>query len=73
MSKYLVAAALIIGFWVPAFAAASPFYLMFNKATKTCFISRSAPTTGERVSMMGIYGSEYMAHRAMAGMMKCRH
>jgi hypothetical protein len=70
MKKYLLAATLIAAFAVPASAATH--YVMYNKVTKQCSISKSAPTTSERFSMMGIYGSAYMARRAMAGMMKCR-
>jgi hypothetical protein len=70
MKKYLLAATLIVAFAVPASAA---HYVMYNKKTGTCSISKSAPTTSERFSMMGIYGSAFMARRAMAGMMKCRH
>ena len=71
MKKYLLAAILIVAFAVPASAGA--FYVMYDKVTRTCLISKSVPSTSERFSMMGIYGSEYMAQRAMAGMMKCRH
>jgi hypothetical protein len=69
MTKYLIAAALIVAFAAPANAAA---YVMYNKSTGTCSVSRTAPTTSERFSMMGIYGSAFMARRAMHGMMKCR-
>lgn len=69
MTKYLIAAALIVAFAAPANAAA---YVMYNKSTRTCSVSRTAPTTSERFSMMGIYGSAFMARRAMHGMMKCR-
>ena len=71
MKKYLLAAILIVAFAVPASAGA--FYVMYDKVTRTCSISKSAPSSSERFSIMGVYGSEYMAHRAMAGMMKCRH
>ena len=69
-TKYLLAAALIGAFAVPASAAS--YYVMFNKQTKTCEIARSAPTETEKFSMMGIYGSEADAHMAMKGMMACR-
>lgn len=69
MTKYLLAAALLVAFTVPASAKA---YVMYNKATGTCSVSKTAPTTSERISMMGIYGSAFMAKRAMHGMMKCR-
>jgi hypothetical protein len=70
MKKIILAATLLVAFAVPASAA---HYVMYNKSTGTCSISKSAPTTSERFSMMGIYGSAFMARRAMAGMMHCRH
>jgi hypothetical protein len=70
MKKYLLAATLITAFAVPASAAS--FYVMFNKETKQCSISKTAPSETEKFSMMGIYGSEANAQMAMAGMMKCR-
>jgi hypothetical protein len=71
MKKYLLAAALIGAFTVPASAA--NYYVMFNKATKTCSVSTTAPSETEKFSMMGIYGSEANAKMAMAGMAQCRH
>ena len=70
MKKIMLAATLLVAFAVPASAA---HYVMYSKTTGTCSISKSAPTTSERFSMMGIYGSAFMAKRAMNGMMKCRH
>jgi anti-sigma-K factor RskA len=70
MKKYLLTAALVAAFAVPASAAS--YYVMFDKSTKKCSISKSAPTETEKFSMMGIYGSEANAKMAMAGMMKCR-
>lgn len=69
MKKYLLAATLSVAFAVPASAA---HYVMYNKATKTCSISKTAPSETEKFSMMGIYGSAFMAKRAMRGMMKCQ-
>ena len=71
MKTYLFAAVLLCGFAAPA-AAADPYYVMFNNNTKKCFIARTATTTSERFSMMGIYGSEKAAKIAMGGMMRCR-
>ena len=71
MKKYFLAATLICAFAVPVVAADS-FYIVFDKATKTCSMARSAPTDTEKFSMMGIYGSEADAHMAMAGMTKCK-
>jgi hypothetical protein len=69
-TKYVLALALITAFSVPASAAS--YYVMYNKKTRTCSVSNTAPSTSERFSMMGVYGSAYMAKRAMRGMMKCR-
>ena len=69
-TKYLLAAMLIGAFAVPASAASH--YVMYNKKTRTCSVSTAAPSTSERFSMMGVYGSAFMAKRAMRGMMKCR-
>jgi hypothetical protein len=70
MKKYILAAALIGTFVVPAYAGS--FYVMFNKETKQCSIATTAPSETEKFSMMGIYGSEANAKMAMAGMMQCR-
>jgi hypothetical protein len=45
MKKYLLAATLIAAFAVPA--SAKPHYIMYNKATKTCSISKTAPSERE--------------------------
>ena len=71
MKKYILTAALIGAFAVPAYAADS-FYVVFDKETKTCSVSRTAPSETEKFSMMGIYGSEANAKMAMAGMMQCK-
>jgi hypothetical protein len=72
MKTYLLAATLLTAFAVPALAQAGPFYIVFDKTTKTCSMSRSAPTETEKFSMMGQYGSEADAKMAMAGMTKCK-
>jgi hypothetical protein len=71
MQAYLFAAVLLCAFAAPA-AAADPYYVMFNNNTKKCSIARTAATPGERLSMLGIYGSEKAAKIAMGGMMRCR-
>jgi hypothetical protein len=71
MKRYLVAAALIVGFSSPVLAA-DTFYVMFNKTTKTCSVSKSAPTETEKFSMMGQYGSEAEAMTAMSKMAECK-
>jgi len=72
MKKYLLAAALIGAFAVPVLANAGPFYIVFDKTTKTCSMARTAPTDTEKFSMMGQYNSEADAHMAMAGMTGCK-
>jgi hypothetical protein len=70
MKKYLVAAALIVGFASPVLA--DQFYVMFDKTTKKCSVSKSAPTETEKFSMMGQYGSEAEAMTAMSKMKECK-
>ena len=70
MKKYLVAAALVVGFASPLLAA-DTFYVMFDKTAKKCSVSKSPVTDTEKFSMMGQYNSEADAHMAMSGMTKC--
>ena len=70
MKRYLLAAVLIGAFVAPASAA--DFYVMFNKETKQCSIATSPPTETEKWSMMGQYGSEAEAKKAMSGMKECK-
>lgn len=72
MKPYLLAATLICAFAVPVMAGAGPFYIVFDKTTKTCSMARTPPTDTEKFSMMGQYGSEADAHMAMAGMTACK-
>jgi hypothetical protein len=72
MKRYLLAATLICAFAAPVMAAAGPFYIVFDKATKKCSMTRTPPTETEKFSMMGQYGSEADAHMAMAGMTACK-
>ena len=70
MKKILIAATLIGAFAAPAYAA--EFHVMFDKTTKKCSVSKTAPTETEKFSMMGIYGSELDAKMAMHGMTQCK-
>jgi len=70
MKKLLIAATLVGVFASPVLAKDS-YYIVFDKAKKTCFMSRTAPSDTEKFSMMGIYGSEANAHMAMVGMTAC--
>jgi hypothetical protein len=72
MRRYLLAATLICAFAAPVAAGAGPFYIVFDKATKTCSMVRTPPTETEKFSMMGQYGSEADAKMAMAGMTACK-
>jgi hypothetical protein len=72
MKKYLLAATLTGAFVFPVLAMDS-YYIVFDKTTKKCSMSRSAPTDTEKLRMMGTYGSEADAKMAMAGMTRCKH
>ena len=71
MKKYLLAVTLICAFPAPVLAQAGPFYIVFDKTSKTCSMVQSPPTDTEKFSMMGQYNSEADAHMAMSGMTKC--
>jgi hypothetical protein len=71
MKKYVIAAALIVGFASPVLAA-DTFYVMFDKTAKKCSVAKSAPTPTEQFSMMGQYGSEAEAMAAMHKMAECK-
>ena len=74
MKKYLIAAALIVGFSVPALAVET-FYIMFDNTMKgkpgACSIMTSEPTDKNRYTMMGKYGSKADAETAMHSMKDC--
>jgi hypothetical protein len=73
MKKYLIAAALIVGFSVPALAVET-FYIMFDNTMKgagACSIMTSEPTDKNRYKMMGKYGSKADAEAAMHSMKEC--
>jgi hypothetical protein len=72
MEKYLLAATLIGAFVFPVLAMDS-YYIVSDKTTKKCSMSRSAATETEKFRMMGTYGSEADAKMAMAGMTRCKH
>ena len=71
MNRYIIAAALIIGFTSPVLAA-DTFYVMFDKTAKKCSVSKTAITDTEKFSMMGQYGSEAEAMTAMHKMAECK-
>jgi hypothetical protein len=70
MKKYLIAAALIVGFSVPALAVET-FYIMFDNTMKGCTIMTSEPSDKQRYKMMGKYGSKADAETAMHSMKEC--
>ena len=70
MKKYLIAAALIVSFSVPALALGT-FYIMFDNNEKKCAIMTSEPTDKARYKMMGKYDSEDAAKTAMHSMKEC--
>jgi hypothetical protein len=67
MSKYLVAAALIIAFVTPALA--EQFFVAFDPASKKCSMMHSQPPAGMKV--MGTYATQAEAEKAMGGMKEC--
>jgi hypothetical protein len=69
MKKYLVAAALIVGFSVPAFAVET-FYIMYDNSMKGCSVMTEQPT-GTQYKMMGKYNTKAEADAAMKTMKEC--
>jgi hypothetical protein len=69
MKKYLIAAALIVGFSVPAMAVET-FYVMFDNSMKGCSVTTTKPT-GTQYKMMGEYTSKDQANTAMKSMKEC--
>ena len=67
MSKYLVAAALLVAFVTPALA--EQFYVAFDPASKKCSMMHTQP--GASMKVMGTYKTEAEATKAMAGMKEC--
>jgi len=72
MKTYLLTATLVGVLATGAMAAAGPFYVVFDKTTKTCSMAKTPPTDTEKFSMMGQYGSEADAKMAMSGMTACK-
>ena len=70
MKRYLLAALLVGMSAVPVSAAT--FYVMFDKTKKQCSIATTPPTETEKFIMMGQFGSEAEAKKAMAGMKECK-
>ena len=70
MKKYIVAAALIASFSVPALAVETNF-IMFDNNAKKCVMMITEPTDTTRYKMMGKYDSADAAKKAMASMKEC--
>ena len=70
MKKYLVAAALIVGFSTPVLAVET-FYIMFDNTMKGCTIITTEPSDKARYKMMGKYNSKAEAEKAIASMKEC--
>jgi hypothetical protein len=73
MKKYLVAAALAIGFVTPVLAVET-FYIMFDNSMKgqkgACSVMTTKPTDA-KYKMMGEYKSQAEADAAMKTMKEC--
>jgi hypothetical protein len=69
MKKYLVAAALIVGFATPALALET-FYIMFDNTLNNCSIMDKQPAGGN-YKMMGQYKSKAEAEADMKTMTEC--
>ena len=70
--KTFLLTAMLIGSLAASASAANTFYVMFDKTMKKCSISTTPPTETEKFSMMGQFGSEAEAKKAMAGMKECK-
>jgi hypothetical protein len=73
MTKYLIAAALIVGFSTPVLAVET-YYIMFDNSMKgqpgACRVMTTKPT-GAQYKMMGEYKSQAEANAAMKTMKEC--
>ena len=67
MQKYLLAAVFVVAMAGPAFA--ETFYVAFDPASHKCSMMHSQPPAGMKV--MGTYGTEAEATKAMGGMKEC--
>jgi len=68
VSKYVIAAALIVAFATPALA--EQFYVAFDPASRKCEMMHYQPS-GSKKSMGGPYATIDEARTAMAGMDEC--
>ena len=70
MKKYLIAAALIVGFATPAFA--DEFYVMLEMSTKKCVTMKALPSEKKKYKMLGKYPTQGEAEAAMLTMTECK-
>jgi hypothetical protein len=69
MRKYLIAAALVIGFVTPALA--EDFYVAADLASGKCEMMNTAPDA-KKYKMMGKFATKAEAETAMHGMKECK-
>jgi hypothetical protein len=69
MRKYLIAAALIVSFTVPALAA--DYYVALRYGGGGCVVMTTSPNP-KAYKLMGIYPTMHRAKMAMHGMMGCQ-
>ncbi len=68
MNKYILAAAFLVALAGPALA--EQFFVAFDPASHKCSMMHSQPAASMKV--MGTYGTEAEAHKAMDGMKECQ-
>jgi hypothetical protein len=70
MTKYLIAAALIVGFAAPAFA--DEVYVMLDMSTKKCVTMKAKPKDMSHYKLLGTYPTLGGANTAMHTMTECK-
>jgi hypothetical protein len=70
MKKYLIAAALIVGFAAPALA--EEFYIMYDKTAKKCVTMKAKPADMSNYELLGTYPTLGGANTAMPTMTQCK-
>lgn len=70
MRKYLIATALTVAFVTPALAA--DYYVALRVGGGGCEVMSTEPTDAKKYKMMGKYGSEADAKKAMGAMKECQ-
>ncbi len=70
MKKYLIAAALIVGTALPAFAG--EIFVMYDMAMKKCMTMKTDPGDMKKYKMLGKYPTLGEAETAMHTMTECK-